>query len=141
MEIDPSEVETVFLDCLFREEEIKDEKLPESAVIAQGLIFRVGFHQERLKSHSAKVRGWLDALPEQFHEEHGGGWSFLNACETAAGVKWTDLHQRADQLLTLGVALGMVKWLLYNERAILPGGMPYVVVVKAPPALTSTPEE
>ena len=39
--IDPNVVEQVFLDCLFRSEEIVDGKTPEGAVIAEGIMAKV----------------------------------------------------------------------------------------------------
>lgn len=81
--IDPNVVEQVFLDCLFRSEEIVDGKTPEGAVIAEGIMAKVGFHQGRLQSHATEIREWLSLLPTEFHKNGGGGWTFLNACNQA----------------------------------------------------------
>ena len=126
--IDPEAVDAVFRDCLYTEDELSGARNGE-AVFAQGITGKFGFHPERLKSHADEVRAWLALLPRQFRKSEGGGWTFLNACNQDDGHQWTGLHQRMDQLFTLGIALGLAQWQLPREMwDILPGGMPYVCV-------------
>lgn len=128
MKIDPEKVNAAFLDSLYRDEEISGG-VPDGAVIAEGIMNKVGFHPERLRSHEETVKNWLASLPHQFRKTGGGGWTFLNACNDEDGEQWTGLHQRMDQLFTMGIALGLAKWQLPREMwPVLPGGMPYVSV-------------
>lgn len=128
--INPEEVEDALTDCLYKPEEIEDGKVPEGAVVAEGVVAQYGFHPERLASHKEQVIGWLQLLPRQFREDEGGGWSFLNACNLEDGTQWTDLHQRMEQLFCLGVGLGLVKCQLPREIwKALPGGVPYYVIL------------
>jgi hypothetical protein len=128
--IDPQEVEKAFLDCLYREEELKDvEGTPEGTVIVHGIMHKVGFHPGRLEEKRAKVTDWLKALPHQFRRNSGGGWSFLYACNQENRVQWTGFHERMDQLFCLGMGLKLVEYQLPREVwNMLPGGMPYYVI-------------
>lgn len=127
--IDPEVVEAVFMDCLFRPEEVPDGKPPDDAVIAEGIMHRIGFNRARLESHREEVRDWLALLPNEFRKSDGGGWTFLNACHQSDGTQWTGLHQRMEQLFTLGIGLGLAKWQMPRETwTVLPGGMPFVQI-------------
>ena len=122
--LNPSKVENVFLDCLFKEGEDKSNH-----VEAQGIMTNVGFHPKRLESHKAEIEEMLNELPSEFQQSGGGGWSFLNACNDKHGNQWTGLHQIMEQLVLLGIGLGKVKFQLPREVwSALPGGMPYFVV-------------
>lgn len=119
-----SKVETIFLDCLFKEEEDKS-----NYVKAEGIMNTVGFHPGRLELHKEEVTELLQELPKEFLKSGGGGWSFLNACQDKHGNQWTGLHQTMEQLFLLGIALGKVAFQLPREVwSALPGGMPYLVV-------------
>ncbi len=127
--IDPEQVNSAFLDCLYRSEEIVDGKQPDDAVIVEGILQKFGFHPQRLESHREQVTKWLLALPDQFLESKGGGWSFLNACNDRNDEQWTGLHQRMDQLFSLGIALGLAAYPLPRDMwDVLPGGMPYIII-------------
>lgn len=133
--IDSEAVEVVFISCLFKVEEVPDGKPPDDAVIAEGIMHKVAFHRARLESNRQKVSDWLALLPKEFRKDGGGGWSFLNACVEVDGTQWTGLHQRMDQLFTLGIGLGLAKWQLPRAMwRILPGGMPYVEIATEAPA-------
>ena len=122
--LDPEKVNTIFMDCLFKEGEDTSKY-----VKAEGITMNVGFHPERLESHKAEIATMLEELPEDFKESGGGGMSFLNACKDKHGKQWTGLHQRMEQLFQLGIGVGKVKSLMPREMwGALPGGMPYYVV-------------
>ncbi len=128
--INPDAVEDAFCDCLFRPDEIIEDKVPDNAVLVEAIQGRFGFHPGRLQTHANEVRAWLSLLPHQFRKDGGGGWSFLNACEQADGEQWTGLHQRMDQLFALGIALGMARMLTPRDMwEIFPGGMPYLEIL------------
>ena len=58
----------------------------------------------------------LAQLPAEFGERAGGGWSFLNSCQRMDGTLWTGLHSIMEALLVLGLAIGLVEWLLPREH-------------------------
>ena len=117
-------VETIFMDCLFKEGEDTSDYIK-----AEGVMRIVGFHPKRLASHKTEIDEMLGGLPDEFQKSGGGGWSFLNACNDKNGNQWTGLHQTVEQLFLLGIATERVKIQLPREVwAALPGGMPYLVV-------------
>lgn len=124
MELTSENVETVFMSCLF-----KDKEDTSKHIKAEGITSTIGFHPERLESQRENVKSMLGFLPEAFHKNSGGGWSFLNACNDKNGKQWTDLHQRMDQLFQLAIGLELAKYLMPRKIwSVLPGGMPYIVL-------------
>lgn len=138
--IEEEAVHAVFLDCLFRPEETTGSQVPvqvgenaayvpEGAVLVQGVAHDFGFHPGRLEQHRAEIAAWLRALPRQFQQDGGGGWSFLNACDDIDGNQWTDLHLRMEQLFCLGLGLRLVMCMAPRDLwGMMPGGMPYYMV-------------
>ncbi|MFA5130616.1 MAG: hypothetical protein WC477_06950 [Patescibacteria group bacterium] len=121
MELTAKNVESVLVDCLFNEGEPTD-----SAVKVAGAVSLFGFNPERLKNHKEDIVSMLMQLPEEFVDN---GWSFLNACTRRDGEQWGQ-HADIDKLLCLGLAVGRVEIPLPREAwAVLPGGMPYFIVL------------
>lgn len=86
---------------------------------------------EKLVEHKQDIIDMLNDLPKEFHEDGGGGYSFLMACNDKDGTQWTGMHIIMEHLFCLGVGIKRVKFLL--PRSIwpaLPGGVPYLVVTK-----------
>lgn len=126
-------VDTIFRDCLFKDDELNDDGTPSAKpVIAEGIKFKVGFHPDRLKSYAEEINALLHELPNEFltnDQGGGGGWSFLNACNNKDGEQWANLHQVMDQLVMLGIAIDKAEYLLPRDMwDVLPGGMPYFAV-------------
>lgn len=117
-------VNEIFMDCLFRENEPTDNH-----IVGEGVMNKVGFHPERLKSNESKIDELLAELPEQFNKQSGGGWSFLNLVTDKNGNQWADLHQTVDELVMLSTATKKMSFLMPREMwSVLPGGMPYLVI-------------
>lgn len=129
MLIDTKELDTAFRSCLYDNDEIKEPgKVPADAVVVPGITRTFGFHPGRLEATREKVRGWLDALPETFKQNSGGGYTFLAACEDKEGNQWGE-HQNMEQLFCLGIGLKLAEYCAPREVwSVLPGGMPYIVV-------------
>lgn len=122
-------VEKIFMDCLFKNEEVIDGKPIFEPVKAEGIMTNIGFHPERLQSHKEEIIEMLNELPENFHVKTGGGWSFLFACNDKHGELWTGLHERMEQLFQLGIGIGKVSYLMPRHMwEVLPGKMPYFVI-------------
>lgn len=125
VELTSEKVNEVFLDCLFLEEELK-----ENAIEVKGIVHKFSFHPERIKLHKETITALLMELPETFQKNVGAGWSFLNACNTKDQKQWTDLHQDMEALFVLGIAIDKVEYVLPRHLwKALPGGMPYLVIV------------
>jgi hypothetical protein len=115
-------LDSVFRDCLFREDESTD-----IAVIVDGITGQFGFHPDRLKSHRQEIYSMLMQLPHQFRvSDEAQGWSFMQMPFDNDGEQWGE-HPNAQQLMVLAVAMGFMRYLMPKDLwAILPGGMPYV---------------
>lgn len=117
-------VNSIFMDCLFKESENKD-----NFIKAEGITIKTGFHPDRLTNHKQEIEEMLQDLPDEFHLSKGGGMSFLNACTDKYGNQWTGFHRTMEQLFLLGMAIKKVECLMPRELwPVLPGGMPYYVV-------------
>lgn len=128
MKLTAENVEIVLKDSLFRPEEIVNGESPVDAIRAQGIMLNFGFHPQRLLSHLDDVSSMLDDLDDNFKEEKGGGWSFLNACMTKDGTQWGE-HRNIDELLCLGIGLDLVRFQFPREMwRIFPGGVPYFTI-------------
>lgn len=124
MQLTSENVHKTFIDCLYKEGEDTTGHIK-----AAGIMATVGFHPERLLENTLAIRTMLELLPIEFYKETGSGMSFLNFVNNRDGEQWTDLHQIADELLMLGLAINKIE---YNmPRALwqsLPSGMPYLFI-------------
>lgn len=115
MGLNANEVDKLFRSCL-----------SENGETVEGIV-----HNYRLdvKGKEAEIWDMLKELPDEFHSNKGGGWSFLNACMDRDGNQWADLHFTMEQLCCLGIASKQASWLFARYMwSSFPGGMPYVKV-------------
>jgi len=127
--IDPQEVDAIFKKCLFRESEIGKDGKPRGIepIKVEGIMATFHFHPDRIEKHRDKIMEFLKEMPEGFSK--GGGWSFLNLCNTKNGELWTGMHSIMEQLVCLGIAIEKVSYCLPREVwSALPGGMPYIQI-------------
>ena len=100
--------------------------------MVEGILTNYGLSKSALERNKEAITQMLSDLPPPFRQETGGGWSFLNACNTRSGEQWTGLHVVMDRLFVLGMGIGMVQCCLPREFwSFLAGGMPYYMVKKA----------
>ena len=127
----PERVGTLLAYCLFRQEEIGGDRKPIGGIepiVVNGLRLELGLHPRRVEECRDEVKDMLIEFPLEFFKGTGDGMSFLNLCDTKDGRQWTDLHQRMEELVCLGMACGYASFTTDKELwRILPGGMPYVV--------------
>lgn len=128
MELTASNVQTVFMDCLFSDKDIENDRdgVEARAIKVQGITLNVGFDPTKIEASKSNIRKMLEQLPLSFRETEKGGWSFLQACKTKEDVQWGE-HISMEQLFCLGMATSQVGYLLPREQwHILPGKMPYL---------------
>lgn len=128
MELTANNVLTVLGECTWWDdgEDWDDTDLVE----IEGIIHRYEFSYAKIEEHHTDIRDMLGQLPYPFHQDKGGGWSFLNACNRQDGTQWTGLHVAMDQLFCLGMAARWVTAVLPRDLwSALPGGMPYYTVL------------
>jgi hypothetical protein len=123
--LDAGQLSEIFNDCLYG-----DDENTTGYVRGDGIMHNFGFHPDRLNSHRQEISAMLDELPPEFHEDSGGGMSFLNACVDKNNRQWGE-HQNMEQLFALGQAIGRVKSCFPRGMwNMLPGAMPYYVIRK-----------
>lgn len=112
---------------------------PDHTIIAEGVVHTFGFNAEKLATHKDEIIELLDELPDNFKEEVGGGWSFIQACVDKHDNHWGE-HHSMEELFCLGIAIGRVKVLMPRAMwSILPGGVPYYAICKEDqPTVTET---
>lgn len=109
------------------------DSLSEDGEIIEGVVRSFGFDLDRLEAHRETVKEILEEMPEAFHKETGGGWSFLQLCQDKHGYQWGE-HENMEELVCVAIALGLAAFQLPRPVwSALPGGMPYIVfTVDAP---------
>lgn len=123
MLIEAKRVHEIFNDCLFKDGENHDEFLP-----ASGLTVNVGLHPQRIESYADEIHSMLLNLQDEFQEDKGGGYTFLNMVMDKEGNHCME-QMTAQELLLLGLASGWACTPMPRELWIaLPGGVPYVMV-------------
>jgi len=125
--IDSKRVHEMFKDCLYNDVEIVNGKPIVDPVLIQGIMSRFGLHSTRLESYREEVKGMLQEIRESFLE----GDSFLNFCTLKDGEQWTGFHDTMQELMCLGLGLGLIEYMLPKEMwRALPGGMPMIKIIQ-----------
>ena len=102
------------------------------STIARGITANVRFCTAKVTDHREEIRMMLDELPKQFRQSHGGGWTFLNMVTRRDGSQWGE-QQQAEWLLLMGLAAGLIKYLVPKDSwNIFPGRVPYLVYLDTP---------
>ncbi len=134
MKLTAENVRAVVMDSLPKtvtpeeEKDLLSWKNPPGFVLAQGVVSKFAFRKNNLEAHREDVASLLRCLPDEFHKDKGGGWSFLNGCMDKDGVQWGE-QRDVDTLICLGLALGLVSFPMPRDMwSVLPGGVPYFVV-------------
>ena len=124
------EVSSILNDCFFKDNEINDGKPKGDCIEVRGVVTHMGLHPGRVAENKTKIRKLLDQLPEKFHEETGGGFTFLNACQDNFGKQWGE-QLDVDKLICLGLATKDVEFCMPRDMwKALPGGVPYFMIKK-----------
>lgn len=128
MKLTAENVDRIFRDCLWGDDEISgrsQDEIAESSTVVEGVVTKVGFNPQKLNTHRADIEELLSGLPVEFEQ----GYTFLDGCTTRDGEQWGE-QQSAEQLFMLGLGIEKVKLCAPRELwAVLPGGVPYYQVV------------
>lgn len=122
------ELRVIFLDCLYKDEEITNPNVaPEGAVLVNGIVTNIGFEPNRLKNNKPKILELATKIvTDPFLKGKGDGMSFLQLCEDREGIQWGE-HRNMEELFLLCKGLGMADFVLPREMwTMFPGGMPYI---------------
>lgn len=125
MLIQSNRVHELFMNGLFKEEELVNGKPVVEPVVAEGVRVRIGFHPERIRQAKDEISAMIDSLDPSIDTDEG--ISFLNICQDKNGNLWTGLHQICDELVTMGIALELLEYVLPRDLwMLMPGGVPAV---------------
>lgn len=124
MKLSSENVERIFHECLA---DNTTDLIP-----VEGIRMKPAFSIKKLAKHEREISEMLGQLPDKFHKGKGDGWTFLNMCMDKSGKQWTDFHTVCDMLVCLGLATGLLSFVLPRDLwNVFPGGMPYVAVFVA----------
>lgn len=125
VELTTKNVSGIFHDCLFRVGESHS-----NMVVASGILFKVGFHPERLQSHKEEIITLCNKLyirSAKGRKRYTA--SFMNMCMKEDGDIWTGVQKIMEELLLLGIAVGKMRILQTREEwASMPGGVPFIEI-------------
>jgi len=114
------------------------EDRPKDCVLVEGLVNNFIFHPGRLEEKRGDIKELLEMMPPEFFKETGGGMSFLKLPFDKNGNQWGE-QPTAELLVAAGIAAGYVSYCLPREMwAMMPGGVPYIVIDLT--GQTKTPE-
>lgn len=118
--IDENRVNEIFMECL----------TGENVVEIEGVINDFGLDKNVLESHKEEITEMLNELPDEFKRSNpSGGWSFREACRDRNGILWTDSDPIIEQLVVMGIGLGLVRYGFPRIMwYLLPDGLPYLTI-------------
>lgn len=115
-------VEESFRRCLFEENEDTS-----NYVEVCGISCNYGLHPQRLEGERENIKAILEELPEEFKK----GYTFLALCYDKEKRLWTGDQRICEQLVVMAIGLKLMSYCLpYEMWSALPGGMPYVIILK-----------
>ncbi len=117
-------VQSIVNYCMYDAAEVGDSlEPPIGAVCVEGILANYAFEPNRLIERTDEIREILDLMPAAFHDETA---SFLGLCQDRDGNCWAE-QDVADLLVTLGLAVRMVRFVLPREMwGSFAGEMPYL---------------
>lgn len=122
--INSSRIHEIFMDCLFHEEPSDSD----SCIAVYGCLGKFGFDPNKIESNQEEIHNILLNLQEEFFENTGGGYSFLNLPFDKNGDQWGE-QMSGDKLMLLGLASGWMQYLFGQKMwKALPGRVPYVMI-------------
>lgn len=121
--INPQEVNNIFRDCLFKTEEIINNKTIYEPLVVVGISVNVGFNPKRIEKNKIKISSIIDNL----HDKFDNGWTFLNLCLDKNENQWTGSQLTMQELMLLGIAINKLEYCCKPDMwHLLPQGMPYI---------------
>ncbi len=113
-------------DCLYCDAPLT--VVPEDIVRVDGIVHTFGFNPKFVEANRSKIESLIEEIvPEPFHKDGGGGWTFLSLCNNKRDEQWADDHATVEALYVLAAAIGRARFCMPREWwHALPGGVPYV---------------
>lgn len=123
--LNAAKIESVFVDCLYSDEELKSTGFPpKNMVKVEGITSKFGFNPKKIEKHRQEIHNFIQQLLSSFNE----GCSFINMSMDIENHLWGE-QRNSEQLLTLGLAIDELDYCLPKPMWLfLPGHMPYVEI-------------
>lgn len=116
-------VEKLFKDCLYKEEDLENEKPKNKPIKVEGICMNVWFNPVYVEKNKNEINKLVNNLHPNFKE----GWSFVNLNLDKKSNQWTGNHRTMELLLLLGLATGKMEYCCSREMwSFLPLKLPYV---------------
>ncbi len=97
-------------------------------VMVKGLTLTAGFSKCALDRYTENIVAMLAELPAEFHEQSGGGMSFIYGAMNRDGRQWGEQYH-VEELIMLGIGIHRVQFQFPRDLwPSLPGGLPYFMV-------------
>ena len=128
MKLTAENVSKLYIKCMYKEEIKSEQDIPHGSIIVEGIKNTGVFDPKNVEANKEDIKDLLTQIHEDFASKESGGTSFLNLPVSENGGTWGE-HMNAEQLMLIGIASGYMRYLVPPDGwAILPGGMPYLVV-------------
>lgn len=133
--ISAERIREIVVNSLLSENELDDVKSGKKDYVGIVAISISGkslvFIKDKIMKFKDEVKAYLNLLPDEFKDEKGGGYTFLNSVVDKNGNQWGG-QASADELFCLGTALGLSKYIGSGLMLMaFPGHVPYVTVYQA----------
>lgn len=123
--IPSSRVHELFKKSLFNEVELINGKPSLKPVVAEGVLINVGFHPERIENAREEISMMIDSLNPDIDTDKG--ILFFHICRDRNGNRWTDSYQICEELVLMGIALGILEYSLPRDFwSFFPGSVPFI---------------
>lgn len=123
MTIDPEVVKEIFVSCMFKDTDIKDERPTKPFSIVEGINNLYFLDTEKVNEYKMQIKSLIDALPDLSQPA-----SFETLCTDKSHNIWTKDQQIIEILIVLGVAAEIIEYSMprseWEEKSF---GLPLVV--------------
>ena len=105
---------------------LAEEPGSKGAIEIDGIMHKYIFDKGRVDKSKIKIIDLINMMPKEFHEDGGGGWTFLYLHEDKNGNHWGE-HRNMEELVCLGISAGVARISPRYMWRMYPGNMPYVI--------------
>ncbi|MGF7535774.1 hypothetical protein AAGG74_19135 [Bacillus mexicanus] len=123
--ISTKELDNMFMNCLYEKTEVIDGKVPEDAIVVQGIVNCFALHPLRTRMYKETIKKYLGEISVDLSK----GQHFLNLCYDKKNYQWGD-HRQVEQLVVLSIANNLLEYTLPKEYWGLTKGLPFVITTK-----------
>ncbi|MBP3917141.1 hypothetical protein [Clostridium sp.] len=102
----------VFINCLLREDDLKDCEDKDIIVYATAYGKTIPFNKEKLEFYKNEIDEMTKGIPENPRKT----WEFMNLCLPAENNLWSNIHDVCEKVIFLAVATGKIPADTFKEE-------------------------